>query len=142
MKVAVIDYGMGNLRSVAKAIEHVGGADVSVDVTSDPKVVLGAARVVFPGQGAARQPAYAMPTDLRQALQMATGGEYEIHHELGRGGMGSVFLARVEDPLSINENEIAAVRWIDAKQLSEELAETPDSFTPWLASRTWLAVQS
>ncbi len=47
-----------------------------------------------PGQGAARQPAYAMPTDLRQALQMATGGEYEIHHELGRGGMGSVFLAR------------------------------------------------
>jgi serine/threonine protein kinase len=35
-----------------------------------------------------------MPTDLRQALQMATAGEYEIHHELGRGGMGSVFLAR------------------------------------------------
>jgi serine/threonine protein kinase len=35
-----------------------------------------------------------IPTDLRQALQMATAGEYEIHHELGRGGMGSVFLAR------------------------------------------------
>jgi serine/threonine-protein kinase len=47
-----------------------------------------------PGQGAARQPAYALPTDLRQALQMASAGEYEIHHELGRGGMGSVFLAR------------------------------------------------
>ncbi|MGD8698093.1 MAG: serine/threonine-protein kinase [Gemmatimonadales bacterium] len=37
---------------------------------------------------------YTVPTDLRQALQMATAGEYEIHHELGRGGMGSVFLAR------------------------------------------------
>lgn len=34
------------------------------------------------------------PTDLRQALQLASAGEYEIHHELGRGGMGSVFLAR------------------------------------------------
>ena len=33
-------------------------------------------------------------TDLREALQVATGDEYEIHHELGRGGMGSVFLAR------------------------------------------------
>jgi len=49
--IAVVDYGMGNLRSVAKAIEHVaGGARVSV--TSDAQVVRQAARVVFPGQGA------------------------------------------------------------------------------------------
>jgi serine/threonine-protein kinase len=48
-----------------------------------------------PGQGAAVRPSlFTVPTDLRQALQMATAGEYEIHHELGRGGMGSVFLAR------------------------------------------------
>jgi serine/threonine protein kinase len=47
-----------------------------------------------PGQGAARPSLYTVPTDLRQALQLATAGEYEIHHELGRGGMGSVFLAR------------------------------------------------
>jgi serine/threonine protein kinase len=46
-----------------------------------------------PGQVAPRW-ADGYPTDLRQALQMATAGEYEIHHELGRGGMGSVFLAR------------------------------------------------
>ena len=49
--VAVIDYGMGNLRSVAKAIEHVAPA-LEVAVTSDPKVVGRAQRVVFPGQGA------------------------------------------------------------------------------------------
>lgn len=49
--VAVIDYGMGNLRSVAKALEH-AGADVRVDVSSDPNRIRAADRVVFPGQGA------------------------------------------------------------------------------------------
>ncbi|MEP6608306.1 MAG: imidazole glycerol phosphate synthase subunit HisH [Burkholderiaceae bacterium] len=49
--IAVVDYGMGNLRSVAKAIEHVAPTE-SVSVTSDPATVRRAARVVFPGQGA------------------------------------------------------------------------------------------
>lgn len=51
--IAVIDYGMGNLHSVAKALEHVA-AGVPVQVTSDPSVIAAAERVVFPGQGAAR----------------------------------------------------------------------------------------
>ncbi|MFZ5485015.1 MAG: imidazole glycerol phosphate synthase subunit HisH [Pseudomonadota bacterium] len=51
--VAVVDYGMGNLHSVAKAVEHVApGAEVCV--TGDPAVIKAARRVVFPGQGAAR----------------------------------------------------------------------------------------
>jgi imidazole glycerol-phosphate synthase subunit HisH len=49
--IAVIDYGMGNLRSVSKALEHVA-PDADVRVTSDPEVVRRAGRVVFPGQGA------------------------------------------------------------------------------------------
>ncbi|MDR2219197.1 MAG: imidazole glycerol phosphate synthase subunit HisH [Methylobacillus sp.] len=49
--IAVIDYGMGNLRSVAKALEHVA-PDHSVRVTSDPAEIAAAGRVVFPGQGA------------------------------------------------------------------------------------------
>src|SRR5450756_519889 len=49
--IAVIDYGMGNLRSVSKAIEHVAPG-LEVVVTGDPAVVARAARVVFPGQGA------------------------------------------------------------------------------------------
>ena len=49
--IAVIDYGMGNLRSVSKALEHVAGGKPVV-VTSDPAVVAAAERVVFPGQGA------------------------------------------------------------------------------------------
>lgn len=50
--IAVVDYGMGNLRSVSKAIEHVAPT-ASVVVTSDPAVIAAAGRVVFPGQGAA-----------------------------------------------------------------------------------------
>ena len=49
--IAVIDYGMGNLRSVSKALEHVA-PDAQVHVTSDPALVRHAERVVFPGQGA------------------------------------------------------------------------------------------
>lgn len=49
--VAIIDYGMGNLRSVAKAVEHVA-PDCRVEVTADPARVAAADRVVFPGQGA------------------------------------------------------------------------------------------
>ncbi len=51
MKIAVIDYGMGNLRSVSKALEHVAPG-AAVVVTGDPAAVAGADRVVFPGQGA------------------------------------------------------------------------------------------
>ncbi len=50
--LAIVDYGMGNLRSVAKAIEHVAPAGTRVLVTHDPAVVLAADRVVVPGQGA------------------------------------------------------------------------------------------
>ncbi len=49
--VAVIDYGMGNLHSVAKALER-AAPDAQIRVTNDPKVVAESDRVVFPGQGA------------------------------------------------------------------------------------------
>jgi imidazole glycerol-phosphate synthase subunit HisH len=47
--IAIIDYGMGNLRSVQKAFEKVGHQAV---VTSDPAQVAAAAKVVLPGVGA------------------------------------------------------------------------------------------
>lgn len=49
--VVVVDYGMGNLRSVWQALVRVA-ADRQVLVSADPEVVIGAERVVFPGQGA------------------------------------------------------------------------------------------
>lgn len=51
--IAVIDYGMGNLRSVSKALEAVSN-NASVVVTSDPKTILSASHVLFPGVGAIR----------------------------------------------------------------------------------------
>ncbi|HXL74261.1 MAG TPA: imidazole glycerol phosphate synthase subunit HisH [Burkholderiales bacterium] len=58
MRIAVVDYGMGNLRSVSKALEHVApGAEVLA--TADPAAIRSAERVVVPGQGA-------MPDCMRQ----------------------------------------------------------------------------
>jgi glutamine amidotransferase len=58
--VAVIDYGMGNLHSIAKALQH-AAPDVDVLVTAKADEILNADRVVFPGVGAMR--------DCMQALQ-------------------------------------------------------------------------
>ena len=53
--VAVVDHGMGNLRSVSQALMHAAaGSDCRVVVTSRPDEVLAAERVVLPGQGAMR----------------------------------------------------------------------------------------
>ena len=58
MDIAVVDYGMGNIRSVSKALERVApGARVAV--TAEPDRIRAAERVVVPGQGA-------MPDCMRQ----------------------------------------------------------------------------
>jgi len=58
MRIAVVDYGMGNIRSVSKALEHVE-PQAQVLITSDPEAIRSAERVVVPGQGA-------MPDCMRQ----------------------------------------------------------------------------
>jgi len=58
LKIAVVDYGMGNIRSVSKALEHVAPR-AEVLVTSDPAAIRASDRVVVPGQGA-------MPDCMRQ----------------------------------------------------------------------------
>ncbi|NKE66457.1 imidazole glycerol phosphate synthase subunit HisH [Ramlibacter sp. RBP-2] len=61
--VAVVDYGMGNLRSVAQAVLHVArGSGFEVVVTSRPEDVRAADRIVLPGQGA-------MPDCMRELAQ-------------------------------------------------------------------------
>jgi imidazole glycerol-phosphate synthase subunit HisH len=51
LSIVVVDYGMGNLRSVSKALEHVAPG-VEVAVTADPQRILSCERIVVPGQGA------------------------------------------------------------------------------------------
>lgn len=50
-KIALLDYGMGNLHSASKALSAVGA---EVSITNDPKVVAAADKIVFPGVGAMR----------------------------------------------------------------------------------------
>ncbi|MDA0276496.1 MAG: imidazole glycerol phosphate synthase subunit HisH [Proteobacteria bacterium] len=73
VRIAVVDYGMGNLRSVSKALERVAPHD-QVLVTSDPEAILAAERVVVPGQGA-------MPDCMRQ---LAASGAREAVIEATR----------------------------------------------------------
>jgi imidazole glycerol-phosphate synthase subunit HisH len=66
--VAVVDYGMGNLRSVSQAVEHVAkDLGLRVVVTNDPDAIYAADRVVLPGQGAMR--------DCMRELHEAHGGQ-------------------------------------------------------------------
>ena len=52
--IAVVDYNMGNLRSVTQALHHVAPAGSNINVTSSADEILQADHIVFPGQGAAR----------------------------------------------------------------------------------------
>lgn len=70
-KVVVVDYGMGNLRSVQRALAHVA-RDAQVAISSDPNAVRAADRVVFPGQGAMPDcMRYLRETGLEEAVREA-----------------------------------------------------------------------
>jgi imidazole glycerol-phosphate synthase subunit HisH len=77
-RISIVDYGMGNLRSVQKALQHVA-PDARVEITSEPEAIDAADRVVFPGQGA-------MP-DCMRALNESGLGE-----AVGRAASGKPFL--------------------------------------------------
>lgn len=74
IRVAVLDLGLGNLRSVEKALER-AAADASVAcsvaVTADPDAIARADRVVFPGQGAFRDASLALASGIGDAVRAA-----------------------------------------------------------------------
>lgn len=70
--VAVIDYGMGNLHSIHKALQHVA-ADADICIVSDAAAIHDADRVVFPGVGAIRDCMQALnSTGLAEVITQAT----------------------------------------------------------------------
>ena len=70
--IAIIDYGMGNLRSVQKAFEHVGH---TATITDDPAVLADAAKLVLPGVGAFRDAIAALePRRLVEPIRAAIAG--------------------------------------------------------------------
>jgi len=71
----VVDYGMGNIRSVSKALERVAPRE-QVEVTSDPGVIRASDRVVVPGQGAMPDcMAQLAASGAREAVIAATRGK-------------------------------------------------------------------
>jgi glutamine amidotransferase len=94
--IAIIDYGMGNLRSVKNALEYAAPND-QVIVTAKPRQISSADRVVFPGQGAARDcmaaiVQYQLPDIIRQAvtekpfLGICMGLQVLLTHSAENGG--------------------------------------------------------
>jgi glutamine amidotransferase len=79
MKIAVVDYGSGNLASASRALAMAAeqaGLVVTVDVTADPDTVAAADRIVLPGQGAFVDCAagLAAVSGMSQAIETATAG--------------------------------------------------------------------
>jgi len=71
VRIALIDLGMGNLRSVARALEEGArraGVDAGVTLTAKPEELLGFDKIVMPGQGAFRDCAAALAAGLGEAL--------------------------------------------------------------------------
>ncbi len=76
MQVTIIDYGSGNLRSAAKAFEHVAGS-ASVKVTSNPADLKSASHIVLPGVGAFG--------DCAAGLRAIDGMENELNEQVIAG---------------------------------------------------------
>ncbi len=108
-RIAVLDYGIGNLRSAQKALEHVGAL---AELTADPRVAAAADAVVLPGVGAFG----ACMDSLR-----ACGLETVVHDAVQSGkpflgicvGMQMLFDSSEEDPLARGLGVIPGeVKWI------------------------------
>ena len=112
MEIAVVDYGMGNLRSVAKALAHVA-PERSIVVSADPAVIRAASHVVLPGQSA-------MPDCIRS---LDASGLREVVLEAARSrpflgiclGMQMLFATSEEGPTAcLSELPGRVVRFRDA----------------------------
>ena len=137
--VAVIDYGMGNLRSVSKALEHVAPTGMRVLVTDAEAEILAADRVVFPGVGAARDCMHEIrdrglaavvrkAAEERPFLGICMGMQVLLEHSDENGGTpclgifpGQVrfFGTELVDPATGDRLKIPHMGWNQVRQTSD-----------------------
>jgi glutamine amidotransferase len=140
--IAVLDYGMGNLRSVEKALEHVGAEVVR---TSDPEVAADADGLVLPGVGAfarAMERIRELGLDAMIAERVAAGTPvlgvclgyqllFEYSDELG-GAEGLGLVEGKVDPLRAGDLKVPHIGWEPvAWAQSSELTAGIDDSTPF-----------
>lgn len=129
--IAVVDYGMGNLRSVVKALEHVA-EDQNVILTDNPEQILAADRILFPGQGAAKDCMKALDTSgmgevVLQAskekpfLGICMGMQVLMHHSQENEGTDCLKLydgevVRFNDQMSGERYKIPHMGWNTVRQ--------------------------
>jgi glutamine amidotransferase len=143
-RIAILDYGMGNLRSVEKALERVGA---EAEITSDRERVESADGVILPGVGAfprAMDRVHEIGLDELVAGRIQAGApvlgiclgmqllfESSVENE---GASGLSLLDGIVAPLEANGNKVphigwSPVRWEHSSQLTEGLGEeTPFYF--------------
>ena len=138
-RVVVLDYGAGNLRSVARAVEHVG---FQPDVSADPRALDGADAVVMPGVGAAAdtmrnlqehgfvEPLRRYITDGRPFLGVCMGYQalLSVSEEGGEHPCLDIVTGRVRRFTSGDHLKIPHMGWnsVDQVQAHPVFADIPD----------------
>ncbi len=150
-RIAILDYGMGNLRSVEKALERVGA---EAQITSDPERVESADGVILPGVGAFPR---AMERVVEIGLDRLVAGRIEAETPVlgiclglqllfessveNEGASGLSLLGGIVAPLEANGYKVphigwSPVRWEHSSRLTEGLGEeTPFYFVHSFAPR-------
>jgi glutamine amidotransferase len=143
-RIAILDYGMGNLRSVEKALEHVGAV---AEITSDPERVRDADGVILPGVGAfprameeirargldrgieERRAAGVPILGICLGLQLLFDSTTELGGAEGLGFMPGGVAGLEADGLKVPHIGWSPVRWEQASRLVEGIeSETPFYF--------------
>ncbi len=121
MKIALIDYGAGNLHSCSKALERALAADGrtgEVIVGADPDVIASADRIVLPGDGAFK--------DCRDELAAVDGLEEALHAAVrakGRPFLGICVGMQLLADIGEERGETAGLGWIPGRVVALSAAE-------------------
>lgn len=139
--IAIIDYGMGNLRSVSKALEHLGLTNAT---TSDPDEITSADRVILPGVGAfgdamAELDRTGLVEPIRQVYQsgkpllgICLGMQLFMEHsEEAPNVMGLGFVKGTSRRFKPNDLKVPHMGWntVNPRRRSPLLSDLPES--PW-----------